>query len=286
MSDTLLDLSGKVDQLSLQLYDSLTQVATSCGIQFYVVGARARDMILVHGYGREITRATMDINLGIRVSNWDEFNKLRDTLLQSKDFTPTKEIQRLLYMEELPVDILPFGIIEQGDRNISWPPDHSIVMNVLGFEEAWKAALMVRIRSEPPLYIRCATLAGLVVMKLAAWAGRGSERKRDAPDLAYIMHHYMDAGNCERVLDEHLDLTQVEDFDYVRAGIRLLGRDMAEILDQNAKAKIIEILEKETQDDGEYQLVQAMMASGDLTRESFTEHLKNLEELKTGIHES
>ena len=123
MSDTLLDLSGKVDQLSLQLYDSLTQVATSCGIQFYVVGARARDMILVHGYGREITRATMDINLGIRVSNWDEFNKLRDTLLQSKDFTPTKEIQRLLYMEELPVDILPFGIIEQGDRNISWPPE-------------------------------------------------------------------------------------------------------------------------------------------------------------------
>ena len=61
MTRSLLDLSGKIDQLSVSLYEVLSRVAASNNTQFFVVGATARDTILVHGYGIPIRRATVTL---------------------------------------------------------------------------------------------------------------------------------------------------------------------------------------------------------------------------------
>jgi predicted nucleotidyltransferase len=187
------------------------------------------------------------------------------------------------------VDILPFGEIASSKGEISWPPDHDLVMSVVGFEDAYKAALVVRVRANPPLDILVASPAGLAIMKIIAWADRPPERNRDAYDLAYILEKYLDAGNHERLLEEHLDLVDVGDFDYVRAGARLLGRDIAKIANPETKRKILEILAVETADESRYHLIQQIVAGsaavgGDRDKR-FDEILALLRELMAGIRE-
>jgi len=104
----------------------------------------------------------------------------------------------------------------------------------------------VRLRDDPILDINVVTLAGLVVMKIVSWNDGYPNRRKDAGDLALIMSKYLDAGNSERIYNEHSDLLEMEDFDYVIAGARLLGRDIATILSSALKDKVLEIIDKET----------------------------------------
>jgi predicted nucleotidyltransferase len=286
----LLDLSGKIDPASLALYETLSEVAGSLGVPFFVVGATARDMIFESGHGLPSRRATKDKDFGVRVASWGEFEKLKESLLSSGQFKQTKEVQRLRYRGELLVDILPFGEIADAKGEIRWPPDEDVVMSIVGFEDAYRAAREVRVRASPPLEILAASTPGLTIMKLVSWADRPEDRSRDAVDLAHILERYLDAdNNYDRLLEAHMDLVEVENFDYVRAGARLLGRDIASIGKPETIVRIKEILAKETADQGQYRLIQAMIAGRGAPLEeredAFGELLAVLLQLVKGIED-
>jgi len=80
MSSILFDLSGKIDQPSVDALSAVKRIADSLEIPFFVVGASARDFILKHCYGIETHRRTMDIDLGVEIASWEQFNKLKETL--------------------------------------------------------------------------------------------------------------------------------------------------------------------------------------------------------------
>jgi len=163
----------------------------------------------------------------------------------------------LYYDNSIPVDIVPFGAISNADGNIRWPPDQDEVMNIVGFEDAFKLAQPVRLREEPPLDINFASPLGLAVMKLIAWADRNTAGNKDAIDLATVLRTYLDAGNRERLYKDHPDLL-TEDFDYVLAGAELLGRDIASSASSPTKRLIIEILRQETDVDSQSRLAEDM----------------------------
>jgi predicted nucleotidyltransferase len=255
-----------------------------------VVGATARDLILELGNGLPGNRATLDKDFGLRVASWDEFNKLKDSLLAGGQFEQTKEVQRLRYRGELLIDILPFGEIADAQGEIRWPPDQHVVMSMVGFDDAYRAAREVRVRASPPLDILVASTPGLTIMKLVSWAHRPEDRSRDAVDLAHILEMYLDAdNNYDRLLEAHMDLTEVENFDYVRAGARLLGRDIASIGKPETLARIKEILANETANESRYRLIQAMIPGWAPPREDrendFQELLGLLVELRKGIQD-
>lgn len=284
----LLDLSGKIDVPTVQLYEVLTAVASSLGTPFFLVGAAARDTILEHGFGIQSSRATKDIDIGVRVSGWEEFKRLRQALLNTGQFSEIRGMQRLFYHRELPVDIVPFGGIANTDHKISWPPEEDAIMSTMGFEEAYGAALRVRIGADPPLEILVASPAGLAIMKIVAWEDRPQVRSKDARDLAHILEKYLDAGNSERLFEEHEDLMNIEDFDYVRASARLLGRDIGRIVRSETKAKIQETLRRETAEESKYLLVQQIVQPSALTGKEesrFDEVIACLKELSAGIDE-
>lgn len=52
---------------------------------------------------------------------------------------------------------MPFGEVEDGRGRITWPPEHEIVMNALGFEEAFEHAVRVRVAED--LKVRVSSLA-------------------------------------------------------------------------------------------------------------------------------
>jgi predicted nucleotidyltransferase len=283
------DLSGKIDPLSLALFTSLSGTARALDLASFVVGATARDMIFELGHGRASSRATNDTDFGVRVSNWGEFDRLKEALLTSGLFKETPQIQGLLYRDELLVDLLPFGEIAGTQGEIRWPPDEAVVMSMVGFEDAYRAALEVRVGTSPPLDILVASCPGLTIMKLISWADRPQERSRDAVDLAFILEHYLDAGNYERLFEKHIDLVAVENFDYVRAGTRLLGRDIAKIGEPGTVRRVREILANEIGDEGQYRLIQGMMPPGTLSdKESenrFDKLLALLRELGKGVED-
>lgn len=253
--NNLLDLSGKIDPLSAALFTSVSETAGSLGVAFFVVGATARDMIFEFGHGQPSRRATLDRDFGVRVESWAEFGKLKKSFLTSGRFQETKDVQRLRFQGGLDVDLVPFGGVADNHGAIRWPPDEDIVMSTVGFEDAYRAAQRVRVRASPPLDILVASIPGLTILKLVAWVERPHGPSKDAQDLAFILERYLDAGNTDRLFGEQIDLVEVADFDYGRAGARLLGRDIAKIGAPETIKRIREILVKETSDGGRHSLL-------------------------------
>ncbi len=121
-------------------------------------------------------------------------------------------------------------------------------------------------------------------IKLIAW-NDGIDRGKDALDLAFLLRWYMDAANNQkRLLGEHDDLLNAGEFDYERAGARLLGRDMAKLAAQETKQSLIDILDHETGEGDDSRLVVAM--TGGVYSESFDENLRLLQALEQGLAET
>lgn len=108
-------------------------------IPYLVVGATARDLILYHGFGAAIQRGTQDIDFGIKISSWDDFQQMSVGLV-AKGFAQELKVNHRFHRVDtdgLPweIDIVPFGFVEQRSE-IAWPPHGDIVMTILGFAEA------------------------------------------------------------------------------------------------------------------------------------------------------
>ncbi|MBW2202217.1 MAG: nucleotidyl transferase AbiEii/AbiGii toxin family protein, partial [Deltaproteobacteria bacterium] len=185
--------------------------------------------------------------IAVFIENWNQFKRLKDKLIGTTDFSPTRETQRLLFKKRLPVDIVPFGgVAEKGDF-IEWPPDRSFKMSVVGFQECYQHVVQVRISDKPKLAINVASLAGLAILKLISWDENSDRRQKDALDLVFIIQNYLDAGNLERFFEEALDIVDSSDYNYEAGSARLLGRDILRIAFSTTMAKLIEILKRESQ---------------------------------------
>ena len=156
---------------------------------------------------------------------------------------------------------------------------------MVGFEEAYGHSITARLSSDPDLDVKLASLPGLAIMKRISWKERYPDRKRDAEDLLLIMNKYEEAGNSERLYEEDLPLLQEEGFDTRLAGTRLLGRDMAKISDAKTFLMVKEILDAETEEMSQYELVSDMMRETGISDTRFDEMLLQLEKLKRGILE-
>lgn len=219
-------------------------------------------MILFEVYGIDTGRATRDIDLGVQVSGWSGYERIKAELIKNGKFkVDKKQAQRLLYEDLMPIDIIPFGPIAGRDHLLSWPPEHDTSMSTLGFEEVIRNSISVRIRTNPVLDIPFALLAGLALLKIISWSDNQLRKDKDAHDLLLLMRTYLDAGNQERLWEEEKDLV-TDDFDYMRAGSRLLGRDIARILSPDVKDIVVKILDNETGEHNRHRLVENMMDRG------------------------
>ena len=283
MSKNLYDLSKKIDSVTLGALTLVANVAKSLNVSFFVAGATARDMILNHCYNINTGRATLDIDLGVQVIGWDQYQELTKGLIATGKFKQTQSIHRLVYNEQIPIDLVPFGAIASGNKDLTWPPEHDTRMSVLGFEESYRHSLVIRLKLNPNLDIRFASITGLALMKIISWNDRGSESRKDAQDLALIIHKYADAGNEERLYGEEVDLLEEEGFDYENAGVRLLGRDIATIANPESRKAVLEILDRETGEQTRYRLAEHMMMTSLDFNHDFDKNLQLLEKLKSGI---
>lgn len=86
------------------------RAAESQRLSLFIVGAQARDLLLQYVYDLPVHRATNDIDFGIVVESWDEFTKLRDSLIATNKFQPHRIMKhRLVHENGLFIDLVPSG---------------------------------------------------------------------------------------------------------------------------------------------------------------------------------
>lgn len=199
----------------------------TCGIDYFVAGAMARDLILFHVFGEKPGRLTRDVDLGIRVNDWDQFRALKTALTQTGHFSAVAEIEhRLLYRQGLlPLDLVPFGDIQSSASTIAWPPTGDIVMSIAGFSEARRAALSIEI--VVGFIVPVASIPSLAILKLVAWNDRHAKTNKDASDLLLLTKTYASIGNLDRLYESECVLLQEHDYHPGLAGAALLGKDAA-----------------------------------------------------------
>lgn len=236
------ELSNPELKSILQALNSFFQ---SKEIDFYIVGATARDILLTNLYGLIPERKTMDIDIAIAISNWEEFEIIERELPQREYFEKDScQKQRFIYKESYDIDVIPFGKIAEKDGNIYWPPDGVIAMSVSGFPEIAAATISVSIDNE--FDIKVSSLSGFFLLKLMAWKDRYLSSSKDAYDIALILDHYIEI-NEQRAYEEHYDLYEAEPFDQIEASGRLIARDIKALIGYNKDMMtyLIKILEKE-----------------------------------------
>ena len=231
----------------LRIFD---EVARSLNIDYFLAGAQARDLILGHVFNKRTGQATYDLDLGICLEDWAKFDKLKSSLISMGYFTEGKAPQKLHFKRpqdqySTPLDLIPFGGVENLDSTIKWPPEMNVVMNVSGFSEALRSAILLKIAEN--FSIRVASLAGMAALKLIAWQDRGQENQgKDAVDFLLIAKSYHDAGNEDRIYMEELTLLESLEYDPELAGIQMLGKDVAKICLDSTKQSIDAIFSDST----------------------------------------
>lgn len=228
-----------------KLLDELIPVFQKMEIKFFVIGATARDIIM-ELHGEKSGRRTQDIDIAIAVDKWEEFSTIEKEIIQLPDFEKDpKQQQRFLYLNDFQLDIVPYGGITTAEDKIFWPPDQSFAMTVLGFQEAEKD--LVRVKIDDTLEIDIVSLAGIFLLKLVAWKDRHHKGNKDADDMGFILQNYLNIHEERAAMEHYEEVYEIEDFTTTKAGAALLGIDINNLLTDNEtnKAKLKAIIETE-----------------------------------------
>lgn len=229
MTITLLNIANKIDPATVSVYEAVSNAAASLKLPYFVVGASARDLVMQHGYGAKVERATQDVDFGIQVADWNAFDALKATL-EEQGFNRAKVEHRLYSKEGTPVDIVPFGGTQDGRAQIAWPPKGEWVMSVLGFQEAYVHALQVRIQENPFIDIPVASPEGMMLLKLIAWTDRPKEKRaKDAEDIFFLLKSYEKIPAIADTLYDNEDLMDSYGWDITFAAAQQLGSNTAAI---------------------------------------------------------
>ena len=189
-----------------------------------VVGATCRDILhAAMGHTFEV-RATNDVDLGIAVSDWTVSDRIEAKYEQIGSNGIRYRIAGL------PVDVMPFGEIEDPD-GISSPAARREDLIVFGFHDVFEQAAHLSLPGGP--VVRIPQPAGYAALKMRAWIDR--RENKDAKDLALCTFWYQESVTVQDRLYDTEAGQQILDalnWDAPVAATRLLGADVAGQLSQ------------------------------------------------------
>jgi predicted nucleotidyltransferase len=229
-----------------EILASVRALAEKLGYSYLLVGATARDVLMSHVFGIESRRATHDVDFAIALEDWHRFHLLKNALVESGDFALADNKAHQLYYkpgehgQAYPLDLIPFGGVEQKPHQIAWPPDMSVVMNVTAYVEALESALEVDLGNG--LVVRVVSIPALAALKLLAWNERGLQDNKDAQDLFFLLQYYHDAGNIDRLYGDAYVFLEACKFDLTSAGAALLGYDAGASLHEDSHLALLAVL--------------------------------------------
>lgn len=240
------------DEVVIEILRSVLPVFKELGIEYFVVGAFARDIgLLAKGFDEAPARITGDIDLAVMLSNKEEYEKLKVKLTFSDDFKlhPNEPI-KLIYKEKYELDLLPFGDIEE-DGMVKLKSKRSFTLDMPGFAEVFQDVRSIRTDQDFDLNI--CSLPGVVLLKLLAWDDR-NHRKKDIQDIEYIIRnlYLLEIEEIVSTDGDLLELLNNENNFSEAVTARYIGRKIGQLLNHSEKilSRINQILIDNIHDSG------------------------------------
>lgn len=232
---------NNIRQIELKpVFDALEEAFNSVSIDFYLIGAIARD--IWYAKGNAVSTGTRDVDFAVFIANQEDYNLLKTYLVKQKNFIVSKTNEFVFISPQgLVVDILPFGEIEIDDSvHITVEGVTSIRVN--GFKEVFESGTE-RLELETGHAFEVATLPSIVLLKLISYDDRPEQRLKDPGDIASIIQNYFDLQS-DNIYKNHTDLFDNADFTLQKAGARIIGREIKTIIELNTvlKLRITDIL--------------------------------------------
>lgn len=195
-------------------------------LDFYLIGAFARDIWLENINGLPRRRRTADVDFAVYINRHTEYEQLKTYLVQTLGFRQDAQSYRLVNPNDIMVDLLPFGGIEKnGEVFLEGRPP--LEMSVLGTRQVTAEAVIVEGA------FKVITLPGLCILKLVAFSEKPGSRAKDLQDFYYLLENYFTIAGHELYETPHDDLLE-GDYDPDYAAARLLGRQIQQVASPDA----------------------------------------------------
>lgn len=233
MSSTSKILLNKVtDEVVIQILRTVIPVLEEEGIEYFIVGAFARDIeLFAKGYTDPPARKTKDIDLAVMVGSNEAYEALKNRIGSLPDFLPDEnEPYRFIFKAAYEVDFLPFGDIQNEKGRVELKAQKSFVLDIPGFQEVepWAET----IETEEGLKLKVSSLPGIVLLKLLAWEDR-PEREKDIHDIGYILKSFY-LLHAEEIVEKDYDILEFyedeEKYFEETVSARYIGRKIGQML--------------------------------------------------------
>lgn len=254
------------------------------GIDFYLVGAVARDVWMTAINDIPPSRVTGDIDFAVFINDKNTYADLREYLTNVEGFIPYKDNAFVLKWKNIiQIDLMPFGEFEAKPSNVQVEGNGLTSLNMPGFKEIYDSGLPEAELEEKHRFKFC-TLPGIVLLKLIAFQERPEIRRDDIKDISKILKHFFDMY-ADEIYENHNDLFGDKDINLNWIAARVLGRDMGKIaqLNEDLFLRIKKILKKNTIDIHSSDIAKIM---AEFFQNTLEDNVKLLEQLKIGYLEN
>jgi predicted nucleotidyltransferase len=242
-----------------QLFGILEDIFIEADVEFYIVGALARDAWYAK---RQIgSRTTRDVDFAVYIFTQKQYDKIVERLTNDYEFSEIKDTPfKLQTPFGFTIDLIPFGEISIDEAILpdeTW--DRPVFVN--GLKETFEHGLVpVEVEEDTKLTFRVASLASIVLLKLIAYDDRPERRNTDPADITDIILNFFDIES-EVIYEDHNDLFN-RDLELHEIAAVVIGREISKILSTNKalRDRVVKLLslEKRTQQ----KMVESMARSG------------------------
>lgn len=216
----------------MQILAALERGFDKFSIDFYLVGAVARDVWMSGINKIAPRRTTADIDFAVLINNKETYEALKSYLINTEGFHPYKGNAYVLIWKEIyEVDLLPFGAIEDENSRVSVNGVGLTNISLQGFTEVYEEGLP-QINIQDTHQFKFCTLPGIVLLKLIAWSDRPEVRRSDINDISDILNHFFDMHSNE-IWENHNELFENEAANLHHIAAKVMGREMYKIAKRN-----------------------------------------------------
>lgn len=252
------------------------QASTALDIDFFGVGALARNIWYIEN---DLTaRGTKDVDFGVYIPDAATYQQLKVKLIQGFGYVQaTENVFCLISPQQIPVDFLPFGEIEnQGKVIIAGKGLSTIRLD--GFQEVYDYG--IRSVNLGLQTINVCTIPAVVLLKLIAFDDRPDYRYKDAADIASIITEFPQIESD--LLWENYSYLYDSEYSHEEIGTIVLGSEVGKLIYNNHRLiqRVFTILDDSIQLNN--QLAARMIL--DSLNETVVQKVKQLKLIKMGLN--
>ncbi len=254
---------------------ALEEAFRACNIDYYIIGAIARD--IWYARGDKKFRTTKDIDFAVLVGSHEQYEQVHDYLIKHKGFVSSKTNAFVVIApDKMAIDLLPFGELALNDgEKVHGEGLTSIPVN--GLMEVYEAGTKA-VEMMEGHHFAVATLPAIVLLKLIAYDDRPEQRTKDARDIANIITHFFELEG-DMIYEHHSDLFMREDdLELADVAANVIGRAIGDILKGNHKLyqRLLGILNNHIDKGGKKEFIRNMAQETNGTIAHMIQHLRGV----------